>query len=125
MDDGRQPSSAQLVTHDSVGAGKPGIGTCLTRSDESAEAKARPGNHQAKEYVRYEGGVCISTNTTEGYFSILKRGIKGVYHQVGKRQLRRYLAEFDFRYNTRKEKDGTRAWIKLKGSVRCCGTQKE
>ena len=70
-------------------------------------------NHRAKEYVRYEDGVCISTNTIEGYFSLLKRGINGVYHQVGKRHLHRYLAEFDFRYNTRKEKDGDRTLIAL------------
>lgn len=70
-------------------------------------------NHRASEYVRYEDGVCISTNTIEGYFSILKRGINGVYHQVGKRHLHRYLAEFDFRYNTRKEKDGDRTLLAL------------
>jgi transposase-like protein len=70
-------------------------------------------NHSAGEYVRYEDGVCISTNTIEGYFSILKRGINGVYHQVGKRHLHRYLAEFDFRYNTRKEKDGDRTLMAL------------
>lgn len=39
-------------------------------------------NHRAGEYVRYENGVCITTNTIEGYFSILKRGINGVYHHV-------------------------------------------
>ena len=61
-------------------------------------------NHRAKEYVRYEDGVCISTNTIEGYFSILKRGIYGVYHHVGKQHLHRYLSEFDFRYNSRKGK---------------------
>jgi hypothetical protein len=44
----------------------------------------------AKEYVRYEDGVCITTNTIEGYFSILKRGINGVYHHVGKQHLQPY-----------------------------------
>ncbi|HET9406796.1 MAG TPA: IS1595 family transposase [Candidatus Sulfotelmatobacter sp.] len=73
-------------------------------------------NHSVSEYVRYEDGVCISTNTIEGYFSILKRGINGVYHQVGKRHLHRYLAEFDFRYNTRREKDGDRTLLALKSS---------
>src|SRR5439155_21252973 len=53
-------------------------------------------NHTAKEYVRYEDGVCISTNTIEGYFATLKRGINGVYHHVGKQHLHRYLSEFDF-----------------------------
>jgi hypothetical protein len=37
-------------------------------------------NHQASEYVRYEDGLCITTNAIEGYFATLKRGIKGVYH---------------------------------------------
>ena len=73
-------------------------------------------NHTVKEYVRYEDGVCISTNTIEGYFSILKRGINGVYHQVGKQHLHRYLSEFDFRYNSRKEKDGDRTLLALKGA---------
>jgi transposase-like protein len=54
-------------------------------------------NHGAGEYVR--GGA--HTNTIEGYFSILKRGIHGVYHHVSQQHLKRYLAEFDFRYNRR------------------------
>jgi hypothetical protein len=54
-------------------------------------------NHGAGEYVR--GGA--HSNTVEGYFSILKRGIVGVYHHVSKQHLKRYLAEFDFRYNER------------------------
>lgn len=73
-------------------------------------------NHAAKEYVRYEDGVCITTNTIEGYFSILKRGINGVYHHVGKQHLHRYLSEFHFRYNSRKEKDGDRTLLALNGS---------
>jgi hypothetical protein len=51
----------------------------------------------AGEYVR--SGV--HTNTIEGYFSIMKRGINGMYHQVSQQHLKRYLAEFDFRYNKR------------------------
>ena len=73
-------------------------------------------NHRAKEYVRYEKGICITTNTVEGYFSILKRGINGVYHHVGKQHLHRYLSEFDFRYNSRKIKDGERALMAVKGA---------
>jgi hypothetical protein len=41
------------------------------------------------------------TNTVEGYFSILKRGIYGIYQHVSEHHLKRYLAEFDFRYNER------------------------
>jgi hypothetical protein len=54
-------------------------------------------NHSIGEYVRGD----IHTNTIEGYFSILKRGINGVYHHVSQEHLKRYLAEFDFRYNER------------------------
>ncbi len=63
-------------------------------------------NHKAKEYVRYEDGLCITTNSIEGFFATLKRGINGVYHHVGKQHLHRYLAEFDFRYNERHVTDG-------------------
>ena len=41
------------------------------------------------------------TNTVEGYFSIFKRGITGTYHHISQQHLKRYLAEFDFRYNER------------------------
>lgn len=54
-------------------------------------------NHSIKEYVRGD----VHTNTIEGYFSIMKRGITGVYHHVSPQHLKRYLAEFDFRYNFR------------------------
>jgi transposase-like protein len=54
-------------------------------------------NHGIGEYVRGDA----HTNTIEGYFSILKRGIIGTYHHVSAEHLRRYLAEFDFRYNQR------------------------
>jgi transposase-like protein len=54
-------------------------------------------NHSAGEYVRGD----VHTNTVEGYFSIFKRGINGVYHHVSEQHLKRYLAEFDFRYNER------------------------
>jgi transposase-like protein len=50
-----------------------------------------------KEYVRGD----VHTNTAENFFSILKRGINGVYHHVSEAHLHRYLSEFDFRYNTR------------------------
>ncbi len=73
-------------------------------------------NHRADEYVRYENGVYITTNSIEGYFATLKRGINGVYHHVGKQHLHRYLSEFDFRYNSRKEKDGDRTLLALKNT---------
>jgi transposase-like protein len=55
-------------------------------------------NHSAEEYVR---AAFWHTNTAENYFSILKRGITGVYHHVSETHLHRYLGEFDFRYNQR------------------------
>ena len=54
-------------------------------------------NHSIGEYVRGD----VHTNTIEGYFSIMKRGIVGVYHHVSPQHLKRYLAEYDFRYNER------------------------
>jgi transposase-like protein len=72
-------------------------------------------NHKADEYVRYDEGVCVTTNTVEGYFSILKRGVNGVYHHVSKKHLHRYLGEFDYRYNARQVTDGERAQGALKG----------
>ena len=54
-------------------------------------------NHKAEEYVRGDA----HTNTAEGYFSVFKRGMKGVYQHCGEKHLHRYLAEFDFRYNNR------------------------
>src|SRR5436853_973463 len=57
--------------------------------------------HSHDEYVRYEDGRAIHTNSAEGYFSIFKRGMKGVYQHCDEKHLHRYLAEFDFRYNNR------------------------
>jgi transposase-like protein len=67
-------------------------------------------NHSKKEYVRGEAG----TNTVEGYFSLLKRGLTGTYHHVSPHHLHRYLDEFNFRYNARKEDDATRAFLAVK-----------
>jgi transposase-like protein len=58
-------------------------------------------NHTEKEYVRGD----THTNTIEGFFSILKRGLVGTYHHVGPQHLQRYVSEFDFRYNHRKTLD--------------------
>ncbi|HSK71357.1 MAG TPA: IS1595 family transposase [Pyrinomonadaceae bacterium] len=58
--------------------------------------------HSEGEYVRYETGGHIHTGTIDGFWSLLKRGIYGIYHQVSKKHLHRYCTEFDFRYNSRK-----------------------
>jgi transposase-like protein len=73
-------------------------------------------NHGILEYVRGDA----HSNTVEGYFSILKRGVIGTYHHVSEAHLKRYLAEFDFRYNERSAlgvDDATRAEKALKGIV--------
>jgi transposase-like protein len=70
--------------------------------------------HGVREYVR----GTAHTNTIEGYFSIFKRGFKGIYQHCGEKHLHRYLAEYDFRYNNRIRlgvDDTARAEIALKG----------
>jgi transposase-like protein len=71
-------------------------------------------DHSKKEYARHEDGLTITTNTVEGYFSILKRGVNGIYHHVGKQYLDQYLREFDFRYNVRKMNDQDRTVLAIK-----------
>ncbi len=69
--------------------------------------------HGIGEYGRGE----THTNTIEGYFSIFKRGMKGVYQHCAKKHLHRYVAEFNFRYNERDASDGERSAIALAGIV--------
>jgi transposase-like protein len=71
-------------------------------------------NHRAKEYVRHEQGLTITTNTVESYFAIIQRGVNGIYHHVGKKYLDLYLREFDYRYNVRKMDDETRGALAIK-----------
>lgn len=70
-------------------------------------------NHSADEYVR---GAFWYTNSVESYFAILKRGMMGAFHNVSEAHLYRYLAEFDFRYNSRDLTDGERADALLAGA---------
>ena len=83
--------------------------------------------HSADEYVRYkftwgkEGPKTekIHTNSAEGYFSIFKRGMRGIYQHCGEKHLHRYLAEYDFRYNHRVAlgfNDGDRAALAVKNA---------
>ncbi len=72
-------------------------------------------NHSAKEWGRGE----IHTNTIEGFYSIFKRGMKGVYQHCSEKHLHRYLAEFDFRYSNRVKlgvDDVNRATRAIKGA---------
>jgi transposase-like protein len=69
-------------------------------------------DHGHGEYVRGD----VTTNHAEGYFSQLKRSIDGTHHHVSRKHLPRYLAEFDFRYSTRKLDDTSRT-NRLMGQV--------
>jgi transposase-like protein len=71
--------------------------------------------HSVGEYVRDD----VHTNSAEGYFSIFKRGMRGIYQHCGEKHLHRYLAEYDFRYNHRVllgYNDGDRAAIAVKNA---------
>jgi transposase-like protein len=72
--------------------------------------------HTAGEYARDD----VHTNSAEGYFSIFKRGMRGVYQHCGEKHLHRYLAEYDFRYNHRVKlgyNDGDRATLAVKNAA--------
>jgi transposase-like protein len=72
-------------------------------------------HHTNEEWVRGD----VHTNTVEGYFSLFKRGLRGVYQHCSERHLHRYLAEFDFRYNNRSAlgvEDEARTGNALKGA---------
>ncbi len=69
-------------------------------------------NHSAGEYARNG----ITTNNVENYFSIFKRGMKGVYQHCSEKHLQRYLTEFDFRYNNREISDFDRSVEAHKGA---------
>lgn len=73
-------------------------------------------DHSKDEWARGP----VTTNTVEGYFSVFKRGMKGIYQHCGERHLHRYLAEFDFRYTHRVAvgiNDAERADLALAGIV--------
>jgi transposase-like protein len=78
-------------------------------------AKHESVNHSIKEYARGD----VHVNTLEGYFSVFKRGMVGTYQKVSERHLARYVAEFDFRQNTREKlgfSDETRTQAAIKGA---------
>jgi transposase-like protein len=86
---------ARLITDDYTAY--IGIGSEYTGGHESV-------CHSTREYVRGD----VHTNTAESSFAILKRGIMGIYHNVSKEYLHRYLWQFDFLWNLRKMNDGER-----------------
>jgi transposase-like protein len=68
-------------------------------------------NHSYGEYAYHD----ITTNTVESYFSLLKRGVHGIFHHISKKHLTRYCDEFSFRWNQREVTDGQRAVAAIQG----------
>jgi transposase-like protein len=66
--------------------------------------------HSRGEYARGD----VTTNTVEGFFSIVRRGLDGIYHSVSREHLHRYLSEFSFRYDNRALSDGQRTLMAIK-----------
>jgi transposase-like protein len=98
-----------------------------TGSDEHF-AEHESVKHSADEYVRikfyWQDGEPktdkVHTNSAEGYFSIFKRGMRGIYQHCGEKHLHRYLSEYDFRYNHRTAlgfNDRERAALAVKGAA--------
>ena len=92
-------------------------------TDEAGQYKTLAADFAGHDFVRHGVGEYgrgeVHTNTIEGYFSIFKRGMKGVYQHCGKQHLHRYVAEFEFRYNNRVANgigDQSRARIALEGA---------
>ena len=86
--------------------------TAHNRSPFKGHAKHETVNHSRGEYVRNG----ITTNHVENYFSVFKRGMKGIYQHCSEKHLGRYLVEFDFRYNNRDITDNERTLLALKGA---------
>lgn len=113
-------TSAQIGTVLAVNADQ----TCRIITDEFGVYKT-PGaffaggheavKHSLNEYVRV--GTDIHTNTIEGVFSLLQRGVMGTFHSVSRKHLPNYLNEFQFRWNTRKLDDGERVTRVVKSLV--------
>ncbi len=95
--------SAKLFTDEN--ASYKGIGTKYAGGHHTT-------THSKREYVRGD----VHSNTVEGFFSNVKRGITGIYHAVSKEHLHRYLSEYEFRYNHRDLEDGARTAAAIKAS---------
>jgi transposase-like protein len=79
-------------------------------------SKEFAGHETVNHHIEYVRGD-VYTNTAEGYFATLKRGLTGIYHHVSEEHLHRYLSEFDFRYNTRHVTDAERTRLALSQTV--------
>jgi hypothetical protein len=92
------------------------------RTDEDRAVREFGWNFASQETVHHRSGEYVRgdayTNTAEGFFSILKRGVYGIYQHVSEAHLHRYLSEFDFRYSNREKlgvDDATRTGVAVKG----------
>lgn len=74
-------------------------------------------NHSQEEYGYYDyrSGRTVTTNTVEGFFGNAKRSLDGTHHNVSPQHLHLYVAELDFKYNTRKSTDGERTAKGIRG----------
>lgn len=95
--------TCRLITDEHMGYRR--VGTAFHGGHESV-------NHTAKEYVRRETDV--HSNTIEGVFSLIKRGVMGTFHSISRKHIPNYLNEFEFRWNTRKLDDGQRVAAAIK-----------
>jgi hypothetical protein len=88
-------------------------------TDGSTVYMGQADKHESVDHSKYEWARGdVHTNTLEGFFSIFKRGLVGVYQHMDKKHLDRYLAEFDFRMNTRAKlgiDDAQRTGIAVEG----------
>lgn len=89
--------TCRLITDDHLGYR--GVGEAFTGGHESVK-------HSAWEYAK--PGTDIHSNTIEGVFSLIKRGVMGTFHSISRKHIPNYLNEFEFRWNTRKMDDGQR-----------------
>jgi len=96
-------TQARLITDDFLAY--KGIGSEYVGGHQSA-------CHSTREYVRGD----VHTNTAESSFALVKRGIMGVYHNVSKEYLHRYLWQFDFTWNHRKLNDGERTVLAIRAA---------
>jgi hypothetical protein len=94
---------ARIVTDDNLAYR--GIGSEFAGGHESV-------CHSTREYARGD----VHTNTAESSFALVKRGIMGIYHNVSKEHLHRYLWQFDFMWNHRKLNDGERTELAIRGA---------
>lgn len=95
--------SARIMTDE--WSGYRGIGKEFARGHETV-------CHSMYEYARGD----VHTNSIEGFFGMVRRGLDGIYHSVSKKHLHRYLSEFEFRHNHREAADGQRTVAAIKAA---------